>query len=82
MRQRRQPAIRIMPAYYDDPYYIEVLGSSLKAEIKSLPFVPDVIVASYHGLPKVCSDMGDPYESGAGARRSSCARRWGSTRPS
>jgi ferrochelatase len=63
MRQRRQPAIRIMPAYYDDPYYIEVLASSLKAEIKSLPFVPDVIVASYHGLPKACSDMGDPYES-------------------
>jgi ferrochelatase len=63
MQQRRQPAIRILPAYYDDPYYIEVLASSLKAEIKSLPFTPDVIVASYHGLPKACSDQGDPYES-------------------
>jgi protoporphyrin/coproporphyrin ferrochelatase len=63
MPQRRQPAIRILPAYYDDPYYIEVLASSLKAEIKSLPFQPDVIVASYHGLPKECSDKGDPYES-------------------
>ena len=63
MAQRRQPAVRILPAYYDDPYYIEVLASSLKAEIKSLPFVPDVIVASYHGLPKECSIKGDPYES-------------------
>ncbi|MGA9007599.1 MAG: ferrochelatase [Xanthobacteraceae bacterium] len=63
MRQRRQPAIRIMPPYYDDPYYIEVLASSLKAEIKSLSFTPDAIVASYHGLPKACSDKGDPYES-------------------
>ncbi len=63
MQQRRQPAIRILPAYYDDPYYIEVLASSLKAEIKSLSFTPDVIVASYHGLPKECSDKGDPYES-------------------
>jgi protoporphyrin/coproporphyrin ferrochelatase len=63
MRQRRQPAIRILPAYYDDPYYIEVLASSLKAEIRSLPFEPDVIVASYHGLPKECSLKGDPYES-------------------
>jgi protoporphyrin/coproporphyrin ferrochelatase len=63
MRQRRQPAIRILPAYYDDPYYIEVLASSLKAQIKSLPFTPDAIVASYHGLPKACSDQGDPYES-------------------
>jgi ferrochelatase len=63
MQQRRQPAIRVLPPYYDDPYYIEVLASSLKAEIKSLPFKPDVIVASYHGLPKACSHKGDPYES-------------------
>src|SRR3984957_6602455 len=46
MGLRRQPALRILPAYYDDPYYIEVLASSLKAELKALPFVPDVIVAS------------------------------------
>jgi protoporphyrin/coproporphyrin ferrochelatase len=63
MRQRRQPAIRVLPPYYEDPYYIEVLASTLKAEIKSLPFTPDVIVASYHGLPKDCSRKGDPYES-------------------
>ncbi len=51
LRQRRQPAMRILPAYYDDPYYIEVLASSLKAELKALPFTPDVIIASYHGMP-------------------------------
>ena len=63
MRQRRQPALRVLPAYYDDPYYIEVLASSLKAELKSLPFKPDVIVASYHGMPREYVDKGDPYES-------------------
>ncbi len=63
MRQRRQPALRIMPAYYDDPYYIEVLASSLQAELKALPFAPDVIVASYHGMPQEYVDKGDPYES-------------------
>ena len=63
MRQRRQPALRIMPAYYDDPYYIEVLASSLKAELKALSFEPDVIVASYHGMPQEYVDKGDPYES-------------------
>jgi protoporphyrin/coproporphyrin ferrochelatase len=63
MRLRRQPALRIMPAYYDDPYYIEVLASSLKAELKALPFEPDVIVASYHGMPKEYVRKGDPYES-------------------
>ena len=62
LRQRRQPAIRIMPAYYDDPYYIEVLSSSLKAELRALPFAPDAIVASYHGMPQEYVQNGDPYE--------------------
>jgi ferrochelatase len=63
MGLRRQPALRILPAYYADPYYIEVLASSLKAEIKGLSFTPDVIIASYHGLPKECIVKGDPYEA-------------------
>src|ERR1700720_2568149 len=63
MGLRRQPALRILPAYYDDPYYIEVLASSLKAELKALPFAPDVILLSYHGMPKDCVLKGDPYEA-------------------
>ena len=63
LRQRRQPAVRVLPAYYDDPYYIEVLASSLEAELRSLPFTPDVIVASYHGMPQEYVRKGDPYES-------------------
>lgn len=63
MTLRRQPAVRILPPYYDDAYYIEVLASSLKAEIRNLPFTPDVIVASYHGMPKDYVQKGDPYES-------------------
>jgi ferrochelatase len=63
LAQRRQPAVRMLPAYYDDPYYIEVLASSLQAELKALPFHPDVIVASYHGMPKAYVDKGDPYET-------------------
>ena len=63
MGQRRQPALRFLPPYYDDPYYIEVLASSLKAELKALSFTPDVIVASYHGMPKEYVLKGDPYES-------------------
>jgi protoporphyrin/coproporphyrin ferrochelatase len=61
--QRRQPALRIMPAYYEDPYYIEVLSSTLKAELKALSFEPEVILASYHGMPKDYVAKGDPYES-------------------
>jgi protoporphyrin/coproporphyrin ferrochelatase len=62
-RKRRQPALRLLPAYYDDPYYIEVLASSLTAELRALPFTPDVIVASFHGMPKEYVEKGDPYEA-------------------
>ncbi|WP_410965100.1 ferrochelatase, partial [Salmonella sp. SAL04286] len=47
--------------YYEDPYYIEVLASTTQVELKSLPFTPDVILASYHGMPKEAVDKGDPY---------------------
>jgi protoporphyrin/coproporphyrin ferrochelatase len=60
---RQQPALRIMPAYYEDPYYIEVLSSTLKAQLKELSFQPEVILASYHGMPKEYVAKGDPYES-------------------
>jgi ferrochelatase len=63
MRLRRQPALRILPPYYDDPYYIEVLTSSLKDELRALPYAPDVILLSYHGMPKDYVTKGDPYES-------------------
>ncbi len=63
MRLRRQPALRVLPAYYDDPYYIEALASSLEAGLKALPFAPEVILVSYHGMPKEYVLKGDPYES-------------------
>ncbi len=52
-----------MPAYFDDPYYIEVLSSSLQAELKALPFAPEAIVASFHGMPAEYVRKGDPYQS-------------------
>ena len=63
MKLRNQPALRILPPYYEDPYYIEVLASSLQAELKALTFQPDMILASYHGMPKQYVDKGDPYEA-------------------
>jgi protoporphyrin/coproporphyrin ferrochelatase len=58
---RYQPAIRIAPPYYNDPVYIEALGSSLSAELTQLSFKPDVILASFHGIPQAYVDNGDPY---------------------
>jgi len=62
MRMRRQPAIRVLPAYYDDPVYIDAVAASIEAELEKLAFTPDVILASFHGMPKQYVEAGDPYE--------------------
>jgi protoporphyrin/coproporphyrin ferrochelatase len=61
MRMRRQPALRVAPPWFDDPVYIHALTSTLENELARLPFRPDVILASYHGMPKAYVDKGDPY---------------------
>lgn len=60
-RLRYQPALRIAPPYYNDPVYIEALASSLRVELSQLGFEPEVILASFHGVPKAYIDSGDPY---------------------
>ena len=58
---RWQPAVRIAPPWHDDPVYIEALASSLEAELKKLTFKPEMILASFHGIPKEYLTKGDPY---------------------
>src|SRR5246500_1583553 len=60
---RAQPTLRVSPPYYDDPDYIEALALSINAHLESLPFKPELIVASFHGMPKDYVDRGDPYFS-------------------
>jgi ferrochelatase len=58
---RWQPAVRIAPPWHDDPVYIEALASSLERHLSKLPFTPDVILASFHGVPLDYLLKGDPY---------------------
>src|SRR4030088_879608 len=58
---RAQPTLRVTPPYYDDPDYIEALAVSIKAHLATLPFQPELIVASFHGMPQKYVDKGDPY---------------------
>ena len=58
---RWQPALRVAPAYYDQPSYIEALAGSLEEGVARLSFKPDVIVASFHGMPEEYLHKGDPY---------------------
>ncbi len=58
---RWQPAIRTLPPYYDDPAYIGALKTQVEAQLAALDFTPDVVVASFHGMPKRTLELGDPY---------------------
>lgn len=63
MAMRAAPAIRSVPPYYDEPVYIEALAASIKRHLATLDFEPEVVITSYHGIPKPYSDKGDPYQA-------------------
>ncbi len=58
---RAQPALRVAPAYFDDPDYIEALAGSIEQHLSSAGVRPDVILASFHGMPVAAIEQGDPY---------------------
>jgi ferrochelatase len=61
MTMRWQPTLRVSPPYHDDPVYIDALAQSMRAALAKLSFKPDVILASFHGIPRDYFDKGDPY---------------------
>ncbi|MEJ5081015.1 MULTISPECIES: ferrochelatase [unclassified Ochrobactrum] len=63
MKKRFMPAVRTIPSYEVEPVYIEALAQSIEKHLATLDFKPEVILASYHGIPKSYSDKGDPYRS-------------------
>ena len=61
MNMRWQPSLKIIPHYESEPLYIDALVNSLKVKLSEISWKPDLIVASYHGIPKKYFDKGDPY---------------------
>ena len=61
MNMRWQPSLKIIPHYESDPLYIDALVNSIIKKIQTLNWKPDLILASYHGIPKKYFDKGDPY---------------------
>jgi ferrochelatase len=58
---RWQPALRTLPPYHDSPDYIAALKTSVEQGLAALPFQPDALVASFHGMPRRTLELGDPY---------------------
>ena len=60
-REKRQPACRTVPEYFDHPAYIASLAQSVTDAYAGLDHRPDVLLTSYHGMPKRYLMAGDPY---------------------
>jgi protoporphyrin/coproporphyrin ferrochelatase len=58
---RSQPSLRTLPAYFASESYIDALARSTLSSLAALPFEPDVLVASFHGMPERTRQLGDPY---------------------
>ena len=61
MNMRWQPSLKIIPHYESDSLYIDALVNSINKKINEINWKPDLILASYHGIPKKYFDKGDPY---------------------
>ncbi len=61
MTLRWQPAVRVAPPWHDDPTYIDALAASIRGSLATLPFEPETILATFHGMPQKYLEAGDPY---------------------
>jgi ferrochelatase len=61
LKQRRVPALRFVPPYYDHPAYLDAVTTRMKETLATLPEPPDHYVLSFHGIPMQYSQRGDPY---------------------
>ena len=62
MKMRWQPSLQIIPHYESNHLYIKALSNSINKKLSEIDWKPDLIVASYHGIPKKYFDKGDPYQ--------------------
>jgi ferrochelatase len=61
MKAPWQPTARVVDPYYDHPKYVDALAQSVERAYGGLETRPDVLVASYHGMPERYLMQGDPY---------------------
>ncbi len=61
MKERRVPAVRVVPPYYDHPGYLDALEAVIRDDLAKLPWEPEHFVVSFHGIPRKYAQRGDPY---------------------
>lgn len=61
MKERRVPALRVVPPYYDHPAYLDAMTAVIRDDLARLPWQPDHYLLSFHGIPLQYVERGDPY---------------------
>jgi ferrochelatase len=61
MKERRVPAVRVVPPYYDHPAYLDALEAVIRDDLTKLPWEPEHFVVSFHGIPRKYAQRGDVY---------------------
>jgi ferrochelatase len=61
LRERRVPALRIVPPYYDHPAYLDSVATVIGEDLSRLPWQPEHFLLSFHGIPVKYAARGDPY---------------------
>ena len=61
MEETWQPSVRTLPAYFNHPSYVDALAGSVERAYAAMETQPDILVASYHGMPERYLMQGDPY---------------------
>src|SRR5207237_8230000 len=60
IEERRVPALRIVPPYYEHPAYVRAVVQVIHDDLKALPWKPDHYVLSFPGIPIKSAHAGDP----------------------
>lgn len=60
-RERRVPALRIVPPYFAHNEYIAAVATIIQENLAKLPWQPDHFLISFHGIPVEYVNKGDPY---------------------
>jgi ferrochelatase len=59
--QRRVPALRVVPPFFEHPKYIEAVAAVIEENLAKLAWKPDHYLLSFHGIPVAYAQRGDPY---------------------
>jgi ferrochelatase len=80
MRQRRVPALRVVPPYYEHPAYLDAVTAVVREELEALKWEPEHYLLSFHGIPIKYAQRGDPYATHVKRTTAALVERLGWTR--